>query len=450
MNTRRVALRVFAFAGLLILFSLAPSLPVYAGSAPEAIVSSARLNVRQGPGTSYAVLDVAQAGAALPIVGQSGDGWLEVSLADGGTGWVSSAYVVVSGDLSSTPTTVAGAAAAPSAGATSAASRSARGGTLVFQLSSGGAIYAVNADGSNLVPPGVEPQVHYLTTGMDPALSPDGKQVAFTRWDGAADGVSGSLWVINVDGSGERQVLAGANQAKSPTWSAAGKQIVISVQQDGTVRDTYLCIVDGKPVQAPQPIAGQRCMPQPADPHWGLRLVDVATGAYEDLPREAHSFAPTWDPANAWHVVFRGDKGLESLDLNQKTTWVLAANGSYRGPVFSPDGSKLAVTFRQNDHWEVHVMNADGSGEVRLTATPQSVIIAQELAGQTVVQWNNAAPAWSPDGSQIAFITDRNGSYELWVMNADGSNQRPLVTAAALGGAGIQYAGVDERVISWR
>ncbi len=37
-------------------------------------------------------------------------------------------------------------------------------------------------------------------------------------------------------------------------------------------------------------------MPQRADPHWGLRLVDVATGAYEDLPHEAHSFAPTWDP----------------------------------------------------------------------------------------------------------------------------------------------------------
>jgi hypothetical protein len=97
MNKSYLDLRLLGFTALLVLFSLAPSLPVHAAGAPEAIVSSARLNVRQGPGTSYAVLDVAQAGAALPIIGQSGDDWLEVSLADGGTGWVSSAYVVVSG-----------------------------------------------------------------------------------------------------------------------------------------------------------------------------------------------------------------------------------------------------------------------------------------------------------------------------------------------------------------
>jgi len=52
-------------------------------------------------------------------------------------------------------------------------------GTIVFQIVSGGPIYAVDVDtltgtgGGNL---------RYLTTGMDPALSPDGRQVAFTRW----------------------------------------------------------------------------------------------------------------------------------------------------------------------------------------------------------------------------------------------------------------------------
>jgi hypothetical protein len=222
------------------------------------------------------------------------------------------------------------------------------------------------------------------------------------------------------------------------------------MQQGGTVDDSWLCMIDGKMVTVKKAAAGQRCMPQRANPAWGLRLVDIASGSYEDLPRDTHSFAPTWDPANPWHVVFRGDRGLESLDLNEKTTWVLKANGAYQGPIFSPDGSRLAVTFQQNDHWEVHVMNADGSGEARLTQTPQTVIIEQEIAGQTARQWNNAAPAWSPDGSQIAFITDRNGSYEIWVMNADGSNQHPLVTAEALGGAGIRYDGMDERVISWR
>ncbi len=116
-------------------------------------------------------------------------------------------------------------------------------------------------------------------------------------------------------------------------------------------------------------------MPRPADPYWGLLLVDAATGSHEELPRSDHSFAPTWDPANPWHVVYRGDRGLMSLDVVQRTTWLLKENGAQRGPVFSPDGTKIATTFWQTDHWEIHVMNADGTGEVRLTSTPASVII---------------------------------------------------------------------------
>jgi hypothetical protein len=251
---------------------------------------------------------------------------------------------------------------------------------------------------------------------MDPAVSPDGKTVAFTRWQGQTNGVLGSLWVINVDGTGERQVMGFANQAKSPTWSADGKQIVISFQHGGRVDDTWMCMVDGQVTEVDDAIDGAPCMPRRADPLWALRIVDVATGDYEDLGGDKHSFAPTWDPANAWHVVFRGDRGLESMDLNQKTTWVLKGNASYRGPVFSPDGTKIATTFSQNDHWEVHVLNADGSGEVRLTQTPLTVLVNQQLQGGVSKSWDNAAPAWSPlarrlPSSQTAMGRMRSGSW---------------------------------------
>jgi hypothetical protein len=69
---------------------------------------------------------------------------------------------------------------------------------------------------------------------------------------------------------------------------------------------------------------------------------------------------------------------------------------------------------------------------------------------------NNVSPAWSPDGRHIAFFTDRNGKWELYVMNADGSDQRPMFETApstelraGLDGLQIEYGFVSERMVSW-
>jgi dipeptidyl aminopeptidase/acylaminoacyl peptidase len=334
-----------------------------------------------------------------------------------------------------------------SAGAAAAAPRK---GIIVFQESSGGKIYEVNPDGTNL---------HVLTTGMDPALSPDGRTVAFTRWSNSNTGEPGSVWTINVDGTGERLVTQGLHQPKSPSWSPDGRSIVVSTQDGGTIYDNRQCFPLGGGQRPRIPPGaqdfttdnGQLCFTVPANPYWILRKIDVTTGAYQDLPHDRHDFAPTWSPTNAWQIVYDdGDRGLMSMDVTRQTTWPLVADLEQMAPIFSPDGKKIATTYRQNDHFEVHVMNADGSGEVRLTQTPATAIADQLVAGQQPHSWNNAAPAWSPDGSQIAFVTDRNGPWEIWVMNADGSGQHPLLSAAAAAKLNIQYYGMDERVISWR
>ncbi|MEA2022750.1 MAG: Ig-like domain-containing protein [Actinomycetota bacterium] len=89
------------------------------------------------------------------------------------------------------------------------------------------------------------------------------------------------------------------------------------------------------------------------------------------------------------------------------------------GPAWSPDGSKIAFWSQRGGGHNVWLMDADGSNPVNLTAAPLS---------------DNYEPSWSPDGSKIAFMTGRDANSEIYVMNADGSDPKNLSNDSAWDG----------------
>jgi len=82
---------------------------------------------------------------------------------------------------------------------------------------------------------------------------------------------------------------------------------------------------------------------------------------------------------------------------------------------WSPDGEQIAFASYRDGNWEIYIMNADGSDQRNVTDNPTS----------------DGLPAWSPDGEQIAFTSEREGNFEIYLMNADGSGEIRLTNNQA-------------------
>jgi len=91
-----------------------------------------------------------------------------------------------------------------------------------------------------------------------------------------------------------------------------------------------------------------------------------------------------------------------------------------------------------HDHWEIVTMNANGSNAVGLTP-------ADPLSFTAV---NNVSPTWSPDSKQILFLSDRNGKWEFFAVNADGSGLRQVLKSVS-DTIPIRFNFANERVIDW-
>ena len=79
-------------------------------------------------------------------------------------------------------------------------------------------------------------------------------------------------------------------------------------------------------------------------------------------------------------------------------------------PMFSPDGKKIAFESNRTGNFEIYTMNADGTNIKQLTSDTAF----------------DGTPAWSPDGKHIVFASERDNDPEIYMMNADGSDQKRI------------------------
>lgn len=385
-------------------------------------VSASRLNVRSGPGVNYRVLGQLRQGDEVEILDRV-NGWLKIvyPAAQDGQAWVSGNFVRIDG-----ATAPAGGVAVPT---TSSA------GKLVFQTRNGGDIYVINGNGTGL---------RKLTTGFEPTLSPDGTQVAFTRFSTPM-----GVYLIDVDGKNERLVF-GVNRARSPSWSPDGRSVVVEyaarseqcswLPMGCVSRDEWNAISGGADCVTIG--RGEICFSSyPGHTRYftNLALIDLVTGEMRDLPAGREAKAPVHHPKDGI-VLYLDAQGLFATRTDSSSSPQVVVNlPNLVGPgIFSPDGQTIYGMRRLHDHWDVWRWNADGSGPLALTS--QAPLSPRPI--------QNVSPTVSPDGRQVVFLTDRNGKWEMYVMNADGSNQR-LFAPQALSGIEFNYDDNSDRMVNW-
>lgn len=115
-------------------------------------------------------------------------------------------------------------------------------------------------------------------------------------------------------------------------------------------------------------------------------------------------------------LVFKGwgttAFGLRTATSKMEDLQTITSVDEDTAPALSPNGQQIVFMSRREGNWEVYLINADGTGLQRLTNDPAE----------------DGLPTWSPDGNAIAFVSNRGGPWAVWAMTPDGSGQRQLFT----------------------
>ena len=269
-----------------------------------------------------------------------------------------------------------------------------------------------------------------IVNGAQPVVSTRGQRIAFSSNRGGAE----DLFVINADGTGERQLTHTAENETGLQWSADGRQILFSVFTNDTSH-LYAIDPDGKNLREISSLPGRAPMLAPdgnrvvymAGTWTATRLMVSAldgSGAKQINDGTSIAWNNHWSP-DGKRIAFTGrsdPKGELAVFVmkadgseRRQVTHVPAEEGGAQWPVWSPNGRHLAI--------QVNSRLQKGTAHIWIVDVATGA--ARKLAGHSQ-PYLDETPSWFPDSKRIAFQSNRSERMEVWVMNADGTGQRQV------------------------
>jgi len=274
--------------------------------------------------------------------------------------------------------------------------------------------------------------------GLSPVVAQQSvvEKIVFQRFQMIGREIFSDIFVMDVDGRHVQQ-LTRDRHSGSPAWSPDGAQIAFVSGKDGRC-DVNIMAADGSSIRtvlsrkgslhslAWSPDGGKIAFdfypPNKFPSDANVYVVDVDGSNLKQLTKERGKH-PAWSP-DGTQIAFVKRRGKNSaiyvMNVDGSNPHPLTDGKSENAmPSWSPDGKRIAFVSNRdrryhsywNWHFQIYVMNADGTGVVELTTESK------------VDCWS---PSWSPDGRRIAFGVNAMDRREIFIMNADGSAVRQL------------------------
>ncbi|SFS01319.1 component of the Tol biopolymer transport system [Granulicella pectinivorans] len=264
---------------------------------------------------------------------------------------------------------------------------------------------------------------------LNPAYSPDGTKIAFTR---ASETAVRDIYWISVGNGAVHQLTSDRMNIDSLTWSADGRSILFSSNRGGKYALWKMALNGGKPERLPvgsEDAFGPAVGPRPGQlayaqgsAFWSILRLRGAEGKSAAVPERVLSStqqdsAPSLSPDGRFFAI-------QSLRSGSQEIWISSIEGkSLRQLTFL--GGPLTGSPAWSNHGDSLLFDSRPDGHSHIFSVPVGGGQPKQLTSGNA---NDIVPRWSHDDQKIYFRSNRGGRWQLWMIPAAGGEPQPVTT----------------------